>query len=75
MTEALTLDPTAPRHVITPLALLAAALMIAASIALGFGLRTWTESTSTSSTPTIRVVQPATQPSTPQPLVRMNGPR
>jgi hypothetical protein len=79
MTEALTFTP---HRTISSVMVLAVALIIAASMALGFGIRSWTEHTTHTATPAVQTVQPVTSPSVPagsttdsQPLLRLTGPR
>jgi hypothetical protein len=62
--------------------ILAAVLLVAASMALGFGIRSWTQTEVRSSSPTaVRIAPPVTVPTTaasagdPAPILRINGPR
>lgn len=80
MTETLTLTP---HRTISSMTILAVALIIAASMALGFGIRSWTQSTTTGSqTAAVQTVAPPT-PATvaaaptgePAPILHLSGPR
>ena len=53
MAQALTLQP---RRIITPIVALIVVLAAAAALALGFGLRTWTEKSSTTPAPHVVVL-------------------
>jgi hypothetical protein len=69
MNERLTL----PDHrMITPIATFLMAIALVATLALGFGLRTWTEPASGPSAPAGAVQQ--VRPAPPQPLVKMGKP-
>jgi hypothetical protein len=76
MTEALTFTP---HRTISSVMVLAVALIIAASMALGFGIRSWTEHTDRTATSAVQTVQPVTPPAgsttDSQPLLRLTGPR
>jgi drug/metabolite transporter (DMT)-like permease len=72
-----------PRRTISSGMILAALLLIAASMALGFGIRSWTQTEAQASTPAaVRVAPPVTTAtigsdasSDPGPILRMSGPR
>jgi hypothetical protein len=80
MTETLTLTP---HRTISSMTILAVALIIAASMALGFGIRSWTQSTTIGSraaaAQTVAPATPATIASAPTgdpaPMLRLSGPR
>jgi hypothetical protein len=76
MTEALTITP---HRTIPSVMVLAVTLVIAASMALGFGIRSWTEHTTHTATPVVQTVQPAASASgsttDSRPLLRLTGPR
>jgi hypothetical protein len=65
---------TVPTHpLMNPVAAILIVVAFAATLALGFGLRAWTERPAVTVTPTAAVAHPRAD--VPQPLVRMGRPR